>query len=187
MSWINAVKQYAEEKGTAFKLPKKDTVEYDAIKVIQDKLKNAIANPIDKSLKKVKPTKIDNPEEIKPQSDPIIPTVQKVRKAPAKKVANVPSIAVEEVPDQPKKPKKIRVTNIKVENVEPIIISEVIVKDIKQPKIPKRAKVDNMIVESVETLIPDVKVPRVKKIVKGKVDTDPRFIILNTPIKVCFD
>lgn len=184
MSFIEAIKKYAIDTGCNFKIPKKDTPEYDAIKKIQIQMKDQIDHPVDKTVKKVKPVKQGNPEPIV-HSEPIVPTAPKKRQIVSKKkVENVEVLPVEAVKDEPKKAKKVKVST-KVANVEPVIVEEVVTKDVKVPKVKKATRVAN--VESVEeVIVKDVKVPKVKKI-NNKVDNDPRFIILNTPVRVVFD
>ena len=185
MSFIDAIKAYAIEKGTVFRIPKKDTPEYDAIKEIQEKLKHDLDHPVDKTVKKVKPVKQGNTEPVV-HSDPIVPTAPKKRQIVSnKKVENVEVEPVAVVKDEPKKAKKVKVST-KVANVEPVIVEEVVTKDVKVPKVKKATRVANVPVIEEVIVTKDVKVAKVKKI-NNKLDNDPRFIILNTPVRVVFD
>jgi len=204
MSWIEAVKAYAIEKGSTFKLPKKNTPEYEAIKVIQMKLKEG-ATVSEKPLKKVKAVKTENPEPVVAVEVPVA-TVQKVRKATSPKHENVAPAPVEEVIEPKKRVRKVKEV-IKVQNPEPIIITEEVVPDKKVKKV-KNVKVPNVVpVEAEPDVKPDIKLPKqTRKEAKAtKIKTvsetqeknsktagkkaldDARLIILDKPISFRFD
>lgn len=214
MSWVEAVKAYAAEKGTAFKLPKRDTPEYDAIKSIQEKLKAKVESPVAaeaKPLKKVKAAKIANVEHVVAVEAPVV-EVQKKRKSPGPKVANVeakdiPAVVQEVLPEVKKRVKKVKEV-IKVANVEPIMINiaeEPVAVVVKKEK---KVKVANVVPVEVEAEVkPEIKVPkpsakeaRATKALKlsatKEVDSktaakkaldDARMIILDKPISFRFD
>ena len=214
MSWVEAVKQYAADKGTTFKLPKKDTPEYDAIKSIQEKLKAKEESPVTaeaKPLKKVKAVKTANVEPVVVVEAPVA-TVQKKRKSPGPKVANVeakdiPAVVDAVLPEVKKRVRKVKEV-IKVDNVEPIMIN------IAEEPVPvlvkkeKKAKVANVVPVQVEAEVkPEIKLPkptakeaRATKAIKvsatQEVDSksaakkaldDARMIILDKPISFRFD
>jgi len=215
MSWVDAVKQYAADKGVTFKLPKRDTPEYDAIKAIQEKMKAKEESPVAaeaKPLKKVKAVKSANVEPVVVVEAPVA-EVQKKRKSPGPKVSNVeakdiPAVVAEVLPEVKKRVKKVKEV-IKVANVEPIMINiaeqpvPVIIK-----KESRTRKVANVVPVEVEAEVkPEIKVPkpsakeaRATKALKlsatKEVDSktaakkaldDARMIILDKPISFRFD
>ena len=210
-----AVKQYAADKGTTFKLPKRDTPEYEDIKAIQEKLKAKEESPVTaepRPLKKVKAVKTANVEPVVVVEAPVV-EVQKKRKSPGPKVANVeakdiPAVVQEVLPEVKKRVKKVKEV-IKVDNVEPIMINiaekpvPVIIK-----KESRTRKVENVVPVQVEAEVkPEIKVPkpsakeaRATKALKvsatQEVDSksaakkaldDARMIILDKPISFRFD
>lgn len=214
MSWVAACKQYASQSGTTFKLPKKNTEEYAAIKAIQATLQvEAVkaSDPVQKPVKKIKSVKLDNtgPEIV--VADTVVLEVQKTRAKPAPKIVNLeaselPVVAVEV--DKPKKVKKVK-ESTKVQNVveEPVIdVGPVIV---KPARAPKKVKVQNIEVDPVVEveMKPTVKMPRkssaearANKEIKKTADQlehsakagrqaldDARLLILAKPVNFRFD
>ncbi len=146
MSWVDAMKKYAELNGGKFKIPKKDSEEYAKVKEIQEQL-----------------SKGDTVKAPKP-------------KAPAKKANVDPVPEPAPVSSEPTKSNKVIPKPVKVENVVVEPLSPVpdppkkIVRRVKKEKTPNTDPVPE---EAPFEVTPPVKVPKVKKLKVANVDKEP--------------
>lgn len=161
VSWLQAVKQYAQDSGKKFTIPKKDSDEYKAIKALQTKMTESEVKGLVKE-KKEKKTKVVVKEEEK--------VVESVVEKPLVKIRTVKPITppVEEPPKQQIKPKK-RVPKVKDVPKEPV--EETPVQPEPEPLIKKRKTKKELKEEKVISqtpLVEEVK-PEPEPVVKTKV------------------
>jgi hypothetical protein len=158
VSWVDSVKEYAKQSGGTFKIPKKDSDEYKAIKELQEKMTIAELRVVEKTSKRV-PKVAPKVEE---------PVVEVITKAPIKAKKIVPVVVPVEVKVEAPVDFKVKKTRIpKVAStvalapapVASAIISEAPIKAprVKKEKIP--GKVVEPVVEVEDTQAP-VKAPR---------------------------
>lgn len=204
MSFVNALKAYSLEQGTTFKIPKKGTAEYEAVKAIQERIKLEPPAPSDgsKPAKKVRAAKIANPVPVA-EVAPVTPVTVKAARKNGPKVANSDVQPEPAVVEEKKKVVRTRKAVVKVANVEPVVeVVEVVTPAKKQPKV-KLQKIANIIQEPVIIeAAPEVKIKisltkeerllakeakAATKNTSKKTPVDARMIILEKPISFRFD
>jgi len=197
MSFVNALKQYSLEKGTTFKIPKKGTPEYEAVKAIQEKLKlEPVSEAGEKPAKKPRAAKVANPVPVV-EVAAITPVAVKPARKNGPKVANSDVQPEPAVVEEKKKVVRTRKAVVKVANVEPVVELEPVVTPAKKlPKI-KAVKIPNVVQEEVIVEAkPEIKIPISKearaqakeaKMASKKTPVDARMIILEKPISFRFD
>jgi hypothetical protein len=90
MTWAEALKEYAKQKGQ-FVVPKKDTDDYKAVKAIQEKMASAKKDAPVEEVKKPRRVKV-MPDGVVPKA----PVAVEAAPKPKKKVVN-PALACEEL------------------------------------------------------------------------------------------
>jgi hypothetical protein len=202
MSWVDAIKKYAEMNGGKFVIPKRDSEDYAKVKALQERM--AKGEKIEMPKGKAKPEKVANKDAV---VAPVVEEVAKKRKAIPKpvKVENKEVAPVELPADPPKKAKKI-VKKDKTPN-EPVV--EAVMPEVQPVKVKKEkpAKVANLDVVPEEKPVVEVKAPKKtpkvireeKKEAKDKQSEvvagvrakraliDARMRILNTPVSLEFN
>ena len=103
MSWVDAIKKYAEKNNGNYLIPKRDTPEYAEIKKIQEALANSAAEPAKKV--RAKPVKTANVVEKK---------IEEPKEVPHKKVAPPVGEKVANVVPKEKKMAKVKVLEVPV-------------------------------------------------------------------------
>jgi hypothetical protein len=149
MSWVEAIKKYAEMNGGKFVIPKRDSEDYAKVKAIQERMTKGEKIEVPKA-KSAKPEKVANKEQPLPAVAEEAPKKRKSIPKPVK-VANVDVTPVEPAPDAPKKEKKVRAKKEKTANV-PVVEAVEPVADVKacKAKKEKKANVDVAVEEKVE-------------------------------------
>jgi hypothetical protein len=167
VSWISAVKQYAQNSGKKFAIPKKDSDEYLAIKALQQKMSESEIKGLVKE-KKEKVAKVVKEEPVK-EKEPV--KQEPLVKAPT--VKPVKPVKTEPAPQEFKPKKrvpKVRTVAEPEPEVEapavpdvPLVVSRKTKKQVKAEKV-----IPDTVVEPVKEVVPDVPLVVVRKTRKEK-------------------
>lgn len=156
MSWVEAIKKYAEVNGGKFVIPKRDSEDYAKVKAIQERMAKGekIEMPKATKTKAEKKANMDAPA-------PIVEETPKKRKSIPKpeKKANTDDPVAPPVMEEKKVVKRRAPKKEKTANVEPVeepVVSET---PVKVPKVKREKKVNVDIVPEEKDVV-EVKAPK---------------------------
>ena len=132
MSWVDAIKKYAEQSKTKFAIPKRDSPEYAKIRAIQEEMAKG---PVVVKKEKKKPAPVAAAP-VAAAPAPVVAEVSKKAKIIKRENQEV-AVAAEPVPEV-KVYKKSRVLPKPAEKPE---VVEVVAEPVKEVKAPKKAKI----------------------------------------------
>lgn len=153
MSWVDAIKKYAEQSKTKFAIPKRDSPEYAKIRAIQEEMAKG---PVvaKKEKQKRKPAAVAAaPVAV---AAPVVAAVPKRAKIIKRENVPEPEVVAEPVPEV-KVYKKSRVVPKREEKPEVVEVVAEPVKEVKKPKAPKPLKRENQEPEPAPEPAPEVK------------------------------
>jgi hypothetical protein len=150
MSWVDAIKKYAEQSKTKFAIPKRDSPEYAKIRAIQEEMAKG---PVVVKKEKKRAVAVA----VAPAPAPVPVGAEAPKKAKvAKKENQEVAVAAEPVPEV-KVYKKSRVLPKPAEKPEVVEVVAEPVKEVKKPKAPKAPKRENVEPEPAPEPAPEVK------------------------------